>query len=211
MTTKRLFLAIALSAIVVQVYLLYTQPPSQIVEAQTTPAPEPAQSVTQIDGPPPNAYYTRFDYDGSNNIIYRGWARAQNKRTEWTIDAGTLVNFVDSGTTGTVNFTNAHNLEAGMIITFENFTGDTDINGTYIIATIVDTDTITVTTANVTDATYNNGGARAYTICARTGDLVWSIQRMTYTGTNLITQKFADGASARFTHAWDSRTTYAYY
>lgn len=172
---------------------------------------ESFQNSNLTEGPPMRAYKQKFDYDGSNNMIYQGWAAALNRKADFTVVNGSLVNFVDSGTTGTINFGVPHCLEAGEEIIVSGATSDLDVNGTYKIATITDSDTITVTSASVTDATYNNDALVVSTTVARTCDTVWSIQKNFYDGSNNLTKRvWAFKSSQSFSGAWDSRTTYAY-
>lgn len=172
---------------------------------------ESFQNSNPTEGPPMRAYKIKMDYDGSNNLIYMGWAAALNRQADFEVDTGSLVNFVDSGSTGTINFGVPHCLEVGEQIVVSGATSDLDVNATYKVLTVTDSDTITVTSANVTDATYNNDALKLTTTVARTCDTVWSIQKNTYDGSNNMTKRtWAQQSSQGFTLAWDSRTTYAY-
>lgn len=180
------------------------------VEGQKV-ANDSAQSMNPTEGPPSRAYREKYAYDGSNNMIYRGWAPSQNRRVEWSINNASLVNVVDATNTGTINTNGAHCLEVGMRITLSGFS-DNDLNTSYVVATVTDADTITVTTANVTDTTYTTAGAMMVTNAPRACDDVWSIKKYTYDGSsNLTDGAWGEGSAQSFSLIWDSRTTYAYY
>lgn len=169
---------------------------------------ESFQVVNQSDGPPPKGWCQLFAYDGSNQLEYQGWAPSDNELSEWTRDAGTLTSIVDAANTATVTTSSAHGLMTGARVYVEN-AADADLDGNYVI-TVTGAATFTFTTANVTDATYNEGGLRIWTKAPRTNRPVWSIKKYVYSGANLTEAHWAEGQSQTFKYAWDSRTTYAY-
>ena len=71
----------------------------------------------------------------------------------WTISGSTLTSIVDSSNTATVTTVSAHGLQPGNPVTVSGVTGDSDLNGSYVIQTVPSTTTFTITTANVTDNT----------------------------------------------------------
>lgn len=180
---------------------------------QSPKPPESAQAVAPTDGPPKLAWSWRFDYDGSGNMIYRGYAQSTNKKVYFYVDTATLVNCVVAANVCTLNFGVNHGLKVGNKLFLENWTGDADLNTSsgYIVASVVDGDTVTIATTSVANGTYTNPGARVWTEAPRSNDTVWSLQKYTYDGSNrMINMEWADGSAQNTSHAWDSRTTYAY-
>jgi|SRR5688572_17914817 len=172
---------------------------------------ESFQNSNITEGPPMRANRIKYAYDGSDFLIYRGWAASTNRRTEWGINAGSLVNVIDATTTSTINFGSSHCLEVGNQVAISG-ASDADLNTSYSIASVTDADTVTVTSANVTDATYNASGLIVYTISPRTCDTVWSIKRYTNDANgNPIDESWGLGSAQGFNLAWDSRTSYAYH
>lgn len=82
--------------------------------------------------------------------------------------AATLTSIAVATNVGTVTWP-AHGLEAGCSVTISGATVDTDLNGTYIIATVSTVDAFTITTAAVADGTYTEStlAARANTSGAK--------------------------------------------
>jgi len=65
-----------------------------------------------------------------------------------------LTSIVDAANISTINFTTNHNLKVGDYIKITGVLTDTDLNGTYVVASAPTSTTATVITANVTDGTY---------------------------------------------------------
>jgi hypothetical protein len=159
--------------------------------------------------------------DGSGNTEYVCIALGRNVQATWTRSAassvqpstpaavgqGTLTSIVDSASTSTVTTSVAHGLSVGQWITISGATVDTDLNGEYKIATAPSSTTFTITTANVTDATYNESTLQFSSTAPRTNANVWSIQRLYYTSNSFDRSIWAKGSTAA-DKPCDSRTTY---
>ena len=65
-----------------------------------------------------------------------------------------VTSIVNLSTTGTVLFPEPHGLAVGDIVKVSGATVDTDLNCNSAVATVPDEDTITITTASVSNATY---------------------------------------------------------
>jgi YD repeat-containing protein len=139
-----------------------------------------------------------YFYDASGNLEYVcSTASEGHGTTSWTRAATTLTSIVDADNTATVTTSTAHGLTVGAAVVISGEAGDTDLNGTYAVATVPSATTFTVTTANVTDDTYNG----ATLAVAHTGPLVtasiWRIERYYYdTAGNLVKTASAIGTSA---------------
>jgi hypothetical protein len=155
-----------------------------------------------------------------------------------TWPAADITSIVDAANTSTITFDAAHGLDTNDLITIAGITTDTDLNGTYAF-TNTGAATGTVTTANVTDQTYNeasdptmqiglgdadaNGNyiiqsvadANTFTLTFAsvpdgdlneyasltvtmtqprpplTDDVVWDVKRRWFSGTNLIAEGWA--------------------
>jgi hypothetical protein len=74
-----------------------------------------------------------------------------------SISGAGLTSIVVATNVGTVNWT-SHGRVAGELIVVQGVTGDNDLNKVYAIQTVPNADSFTITTASVTDNTYNNAG-----------------------------------------------------
>lgn len=115
----------------------------------------------------------------------------------------------DSTNTATVTTSRAHGLAVGNQVVVAGVTADTDLNGTYVIATVPSTTSFTFISASVTDATYSEPGLTISTTAPLSNASVWAIQKNFYTTTYLDRSAWASGSTA-FTKACDSRATYSY-
>jgi hypothetical protein len=178
------------------------------------------QNVTRVsDRPAPDATEDLYFYDGSNNLEYIcttdvpsvtsifGVTASDSNQPRSSISAVTITSIADSANTATVTFSGAHGLAVGHRFTVAGATTDTDLNGTYIVATVADSTHITFTTANVTDATYTDATMTIATNAPRSNANVWSIRKFAYTGTAINRGRWLYGAPAG-SLACDSRTSY---
>lgn len=176
--------------------------------AQTSP------EYTQSVAPPTTPYTSLFYRDGSSNVEYICKALSNQPTYVWYAANGTpvLTSIVDSTNTATITTATDHGLLAGNRVQIFGVTSDVDLNGSYVIATVPSGNTFTITTANVTDGTYNgtsDSGMKMSTNSPRTTASVWSIQRNFYTTTYIDRTAWAEGTTAT-TNACSSRTSYAY-
>lgn len=174
--------------------------------------------------PPDSAFQETYRpyVDGSNRIIYECVALQNSGRSVFALTANlssqpkrlstaavvTLVSIADSSTTSTITFSGAHGLAIGDSITIAAATTDTDLNGTYEVATVPGSTTVTITTASVTDATYTDATMTVETTAPRGVDLVWSIRKYFYTSTNTIPDQIRYLRNSLLGLACDSRASY---
>lgn len=176
--------------------------------AQTSP------EYTPSIAPPVTPYTSVFYRDGSNNTEYICKALSNQPVYVWYAAGGTpvLTSVVDSANTATVTTAAAHGLLAGNSVQIFSATSDLDLNGSYVVATVPSDNTFTITTANVTDGTYNGAsdpGMKMSTTSPRTTASIWSIQRIFYTTTYIDRTAWA-GSTTATTNICASRSSYAY-
>lgn len=87
--------------------------------------------------------------------------------------AAAITSIVDAANTATITFAAAHGLDTNDVITISGVTTDTDLNGTYLF-TSTGAATGTITTASVTDATYDATSDPALAIAYGDTDLAGS-------------------------------------
>jgi len=121
-------------------------------------------------------------YDGSNNLEYVCRTPYPATKSTFSVAASTLTSIVVSSNTGTVTIP-SHGLAVGNAITVTGTTGDTDLNDTWIVQTVTNANVFTVTTANVSDATYNNAAMIVTTTAPRSSVPIWQITKYSYTST----------------------------
>jgi hypothetical protein len=150
-------------------------------------------------GNPDAAFTTLFFYDGMDHLEYKCIAPAFRNPAAYvwaitpTAGQGTLTSIVDSSNTATVTTAANHGLSPGNRVVVAGVTGDTDLNGTYVVQTVGSATTFTITTASVTDGSYTNSGITVSSTAPRTSAPMWSIIKFTYDGDLLEMQQFAVG------------------
>jgi len=190
-----------------------------ILHSQSPPAP----STRPLDGVPVQAYETLFYRDGSGNVEYVCTSfPVLNVTTTFHVTAASstaplggtaanLTSIADAANTATVTTSAAHGLRVGQYVTVAGATIDTDLNGSYPIATVGSTTTFTFTSASVSDATYNEATLNITTRYVRDSQLVWAIQKFIYTGSNVdrsIWARGTNGAATSMSFACASKSTY---
>lgn len=177
----------------------------------TRPPLEPAQNVNQVDGPPSRGWLQLFDYDVNGNLIYKGSAQSLGRVSQWSVAAAEITDITVAAGIATVTFAAAHGLMALMVLTVVD-SQVVGLDGTYTIATVPLGTTLTFGVVGVAPGVYTGAAMKIRTRCPRTNDLVWSIQRLDYNVANQLTStRYANGTPQQASHAWDSRTTYAYF
>ena len=151
-------------------------------------------TVNNTEGPPYAGWTMLMFYlSGTSNVEYVCQAKGVQPSYSFSVSGGTLTSIVDAVNTATVTTAAAHGLLADNTVTISGATGDADLNGSYSIITVPTATTFTVTTVNVTDTTYNNSSLAIATTAPRSTAAVWSIQKMVYSGDNLIRKQWAFG------------------
>lgn len=156
------------------------------------------QVVNQSQGPPYVSYTTILKYSGSD-LVATCEAKSQQPTATFIISGTTpyaLTNIVVATNVGTVTTASAHGLGVNDKIVVAGATIDTDLNGTYKIATVGSTTTFTIATVAVADATYNEAGLKFTTQAPRTTQPIWSITKFALTASVLQSVKWANGTAA---------------
>jgi hypothetical protein len=175
---------------------------------------DPAVSIS--GGPPAKGWTVLYAYTTITSADYVEYICSA--RSDQPNLSASVTQIVDSANTATVTTSAAHGLAVNNRVAIAGVTGDTDLNATYTILTVPSSTTFTVTSANVTDTTYNNTGITASSNAPRSNQPIWAIKRFTYGGTGgtslLAVQWAVTGSNTKSgtgqANACDSRTTLAY-
>lgn len=128
---------------------------------------------------------------------------------EIAVSDDSLINIIVSTNVGTALTVADHGLQVGNIVIISGATVDTDLNGTYVIASVPSTKSFTFATIDVADATYVDATLQYATTAPRTTEPIWAINRYQYSGGKLTHSQWADGNSTDDNVA-DDRATLAY-
>ncbi len=152
-------------------------------------------NTSQTAGPPVRAATSLLFYDGSGNVIYRCRAWSTQNTSTFARSDSSLTSIVVLTNVGTVTTAAAHGLQVNNSITISGATVDTDLNGTYVIATVPSTTTFTIATASVANATYTESTLQFTTRAPRTSAPIWEIDKFTVTGSNTTAIQSSGGVS----------------
>lgn len=156
-----------------------------------------------------------LDYDGNGNDIYNCYAKpVQNyiaitgnsltQQFQWTFAASTLTNIIVSANVGTATTSTAHGLQVGNLVTVGG-SATTALNASYYVQTVPSITTFTITTTGVGNATYTTGlvvGTQAPLLTQP----IWSIQKLTYNGSNKLTNtQWALGTAGSYKNICSNR------
>ena len=171
-----------------------------------------------------NAYPTSesptslFFYDGSSNLQYVCYAQPIQSSFRyaptWAITPTgnqlTLTSIVVATNVATATVSGSTiKLQVGNKITVAG-SPTAAVNGSFIVASTPSSTTITYADT-VADGTYNTAAITLSSTAPRSDDPVWSILKMTYNGSNLLTNlQWADGSSGNYGHSCDARATQVY-
>jgi len=144
-------------------------------------------AVNQSEGPPHKGWTFRGFYTGTL-LDYACYAEAVQQAYAFKRTDSTLTNIVDAANLATVTAP-AHGLSVGNAVTVSGATVDSDLNGTYYVLTIVSADVFTFVSASVSDATYTEATLTVTTTAPRTSARQWSIQKLSYDGSNNVVMK----------------------
>jgi hypothetical protein len=163
--------------------------------------------VNQVSDPPPSAIQKLFYYDGSSNLQYICSSPQRNATTTQKRSDSTLTSIAVATNVATVTTNAAHGLYIGARVTVSGATVDTDLNGTYTVASVPGSTSYTFTTSAVADATYNESTLVVTTTYPLATSARWAIQVFTYSGSN-VTAAYWANASTGYSLACTSRTSY---
>lgn len=168
-----------------------------------------AQSPVNISsGPPPAAVQKLLFYDGSNNLQYVCLALQNGASTSVQRSDSSLTSIAVSANVGTVTTSSAHGLYIGAKVAITGATVDTDLNASYIVATVGSATTYTIATVSVANATYTDSTLVITTRNPLTTATVWAIQVLEYNGSNYLTDAHWANFSNGYTLACTARTSY---
>jgi hypothetical protein len=149
-------------------------------------------------------------YDGSSQLEYVCRAQSVQPTSTFAVSGSTpfvLTSIVVSANVGTVTTVSDHGLAVNQKVVVSGATGDTDLNATYLIATVPTTKTYTVATVSVSNGTYNNAGLQFTTTAPRNNVPIWSVEKLTYSGTTVTQVQWANGSSGASVKCSDRATT----
>lgn len=142
--------------------------------------------VNQVGGPPNYpALFLPF-YDGSGNLIYGCSAAPIQAATTQKRADSTLTSIGVATNVGTVTTANPHGLYIGARVAITGATVDTDLNATYVIATVPSTTTYTIATVAVADGTYTESTLVITTRAPLNTLLIWSLLVQKFNGSNQL-------------------------
>jgi len=154
-----------------------------------------AQQEVVLTDPTSSPPTLLFSYTGAGNVEYLCKAPSTGPTYTWSRLATTLTSIGVATDVGTVTTATAHGLAVGNQVTISGATVDTDLNGTYTIASVGSSVTFTITTSSVADGTYVESPLKVSTSAPRSSAAVWSIQKFIYDATpNLIRSAWAYGS-----------------
>ncbi len=167
-------------------------------------------NVNPTEGPPVRAFTSLYFYDGSSRLEYICMAES-NSRT-WTL----TISAASNATPIAMTTVEDHGLQTGALVTQANIEGNTAANGTFQIV-VTGAKTYTLKDRAGTDVAGNgawvSGSGTITTTAPRTNQAQWSIQKLTYNGSGLLTtKKWIEGAtglvSSTAGKVCDNRATY---
>ncbi len=159
---------------------------------------------------PLTAYTNLFFYSGTD-LQYA--CRAKSQQATHTFGRGestpyVLTSIVVLTNVGTVTTVSDNGFKVNDKIVISGATVDTDLNGTYAIATITSSKIFTIATVAVANATYTESTLKFTTTAPLTTLPIWGIQKFTV-ATSLITQtQWANGTTTG--QICDNRATLTY-
>ncbi len=164
----------------------------------------PSVTIGQL---PVSKTATTLGFFPSSTTTY--FCTAETKQATYTarVADSTLTSITDSSNTSTVVWP-SHGLAVGNRVTVAG-ASDADLNTSYVIATVSDANTFTITTASVTDAAYTTGVSIS-TTAPRTSAPIWSVVRITFDGSGNMTAKQNSVRTSTVGLICDNRATLAY-
>ncbi len=158
-------------------------------------------------------YTNLFFYSGSD-LQYACRAKSQQPTATFATAATTptpyvLTSIVVLTNVGTVTTVSDNGLKVNDKIVISGATVDTDLNGTYKIATVTNSKVFTIATVSVANATYTDVTLQIATTAPRTTMPIWSIQKFTSVTSQITASQWAIGTSGT-TQICDNRATLSY-
>jgi hypothetical protein len=144
--------------------------------------------------PPPSekpGQDTVLNFFTGSLLDYSCYASPQQPAYSYLRTNSTLTNIVVSTNTATMTAPN-HGLQVGNRIVVSGATVDIDLNGTYLVLTTADANTLTFTTASVANATYNESTLAVTTRSVRSSAAIWLVMRISYVSSNPVRIQWSD-------------------
>ncbi len=162
----------------------------------------------------PTVGYTSIFFYNSADLQYTCKAKSIQPTATFATSVTTptpyvLTSIAVSTNVGTVTTVSDNGLKVNDKIVVSGATVDTDLNGTYKIATVTNSKVFTIATVSVADATYNEATLKFTTTAPRTTVPIWSIQKLTTVASQLTALQWAGGTSGT-TQMCDNRATLSY-
>ncbi len=169
------------------------------------------QPVNVSISSPTVGYTDLFFYSGSD-IQYACKAKSIQPTHTFSRTAPTpyrLTSIVVLTNVGTVTTVSDNGFKVNDKIVITGATVDTDLNGTYSIATITNSKVFTITTVAVADATYTEATLGFATTAPLTSLPIWAVQKYTVVSTAVTAIQWANGTSGT-SQICDNRATLSY-
>ncbi len=156
--------------------------------------------------------YTNLYFYSGTDLTYSCRAKSQQATHTFSRTAPTpyrLTSIVVATNVGTVTTVSDNGFKVNDKIVISGATVDTDLNGTYGIATITNSKVFTITTVAVADATYTEATLGFATTAPLTTLPIWSIEKYTVVASNITAIQWAIGTSGT-TQICDNRASLSY-
>jgi hypothetical protein len=124
-------------------------------------------------------------------LDYSCYASPQQPAYSFLRSNSTITNIIVSTNTATATMPN-HGLHVGNRLVITGATVDIDLNGTYLVLTVADANTLTFTTAGVANATYTDATLAVTTRDTRSSAAIWTVMQILYTSSNPTVIRWSD-------------------
>ncbi len=171
-----------------------------------------AQTGTPVQEGSPLVGYTRLYFYSGTDLQYACLAKSQQPSATFIVGGATpfaLTSIVVLTNVGTVTTVSDNGLKVNDRIVVSGATVDTDLNGTYKIATVTNSKVFTIATVSVANATYTDATLQFSTTAPRTTMPIWSITKYTTVASLITSIQWAIGTSGQ-SQICDNRATLAF-
>lgn len=165
-----------------------------------------------ISGSSPISGYTDLYFYNSTDLQYACRAKSTQPTHTFIIAGSTpyaLTSIVVLTNVGTVTTVSDNGLKVNDKVVVSGATVDTDLNGTYKVATVTNSKVFTIATVSVANATYNEATLKFTTTAPLTTLPIWAIQKFTVVASQITASQWANGTSGT-TQICDNRATLSY-
>ncbi len=165
-----------------------------------------------VSGSAPLTGYTNLYFYSGSDLQYACRAKSQQPTATFIIAGNSpyeLTSIVVLTNVGTVTTVSDNGLKVNDRIVVAGATVDTDLNGTYKVATVTNSKVFTIATVSVANATYTEATLKFTTTAPRTTMPIWSIQKFTAVASQITASQWAIGTSGT-SQICDNRATLSY-